>query len=56
MFEKAGVNVSVVQGALPPEALQHMKARGKDFGEPPFEFKAMGKQRPKETAVEPLKH
>ncbi|XP_022665621.1 oxygen-dependent coproporphyrinogen-III oxidase-like [Varroa jacobsoni] len=42
VFEKAGVNVSVVQGALPPEALQHMKARGKDFGEPPFEFKAMG--------------
>ncbi|OQR80253.1 coproporphyrinogen-III oxidase-like [Tropilaelaps mercedesae] len=42
VFEKAGVNISVVQGPLPAAALHHMKARGKDFGKPPFGFKAMG--------------
>lgn len=42
VFEKAGINVSVVQGDLPPAALQHMKSRGKNFGEGPFQFKAMG--------------
>ncbi|KAG5339219.1 HEM6 oxidase, partial [Acromyrmex heyeri] len=29
VFEKAGVNVSVVTGMLPPNAVQQMKARGK---------------------------
>lgn len=29
VFEKAGVNVSVVTGILPPNAIQQMKARGK---------------------------
>ncbi|XP_039288864.1 oxygen-dependent coproporphyrinogen-III oxidase [Nilaparvata lugens] len=31
IFEKAGVNISVVSGMLPPAAIQQMKARGKNF-------------------------
>ena len=40
MFEKAGVNVSVVHGRLPPAAVAQMNARGKklpsDSGSLPF--------------------
>jgi len=38
VFEKAGVNISVVQGKLPPGAVQQMRARGKKLtaGELPF--------------------
>lgn len=31
VFEKAGVNISVVHGILPPAAVQQMKSRGKQF-------------------------
>ena len=31
IFEKAGVNISVVYGILPPAAVQQMKSRGKQF-------------------------
>lgn len=31
VFEKAGVNISVVYGFLPPAAVQQMKSRGKQF-------------------------
>jgi len=31
VFEKAGVNISVVHGMLPPAAVQQMKSRGKQF-------------------------
>lgn len=31
VFEKAGVNISVVHGMLPPAAIQQMKSRGKQF-------------------------
>ena len=31
VFEKAGVNVSVVHGNLPPPAVAQMRARGRDF-------------------------
>lgn len=31
VFERAGVNISVVKGILPPAAVQEMKARGHDF-------------------------
>lgn len=30
-FEKAGVNVSVVHGMLPADAMRQMRARGKDL-------------------------
>lgn len=33
VFEKAGVNVSVVTGSLPPAAVQQMRARGKQLTE-----------------------
>ncbi|XP_017858632.1 PREDICTED: oxygen-dependent coproporphyrinogen-III oxidase [Drosophila arizonae] len=33
VFEKAGVNVSVVTGSLPPAAVQQMRSRGKDLAE-----------------------
>jgi coproporphyrinogen III oxidase len=33
VFEKAGVNISVVHGDLPPQAAQQMRARGKTFKE-----------------------
>ncbi|XP_065055254.1 oxygen-dependent coproporphyrinogen-III oxidase-like [Rhopilema esculentum] len=32
VFEKAGVNISVVHGRLPPEAVKQMRSRGKDIG------------------------
>ncbi len=32
-FEKAGVNVSVVHGRLPPDAVKQMNARGKGIKE-----------------------
>lgn len=31
VFEKAGVNISVVYGILPPQAVQQMRSRGKQF-------------------------
>lgn len=31
VFEKAGVNISIVQGIMDPQAIQHMKKRGKDL-------------------------
>lgn len=31
VFEKAGVNISVVYGILPPQAVQQMRSRGKKF-------------------------
>ena len=44
MFEKAGVNVSVVYGKLPPAAVARMRAdkRGHDFGNEPLPFFATG--------------
>ncbi|XP_008485182.1 oxygen-dependent coproporphyrinogen-III oxidase [Diaphorina citri] len=37
VFEKAGVNISVVSGSLPPPAVAQMRARGKkNFGEGHF--------------------
>lgn len=33
IFEKAGVNISVVWGFLPPAAVQQMKSRGKHFSD-----------------------
>lgn len=33
IFEKAGVNISVVHGMLPPAAIQQMKSRGKQFAD-----------------------
>ncbi len=33
VFEKAGVNISVVHGKLPPQAVKQMKSRGKDLPE-----------------------
>lgn len=42
VFEKAGVNISVVSGTLPPGAVQQMRARGKDLGNDPMPFFAAG--------------
>lgn len=42
VFEKAGVNVSVVHGTLPPAAVNQMRARGKQMGEGPLQFTALG--------------
>ncbi|KZC10040.1 Coproporphyrinogen-III oxidase [Dufourea novaeangliae] len=42
VFEKAGVNVSVVTGTLPPSATQQMRARGKKMQEGPVPFFAAG--------------
>ncbi|XP_077977211.1 oxygen-dependent coproporphyrinogen-III oxidase-like [Glandiceps talaboti] len=42
VFEKGGVNISVVKGKLPPAAVQQMKSRGKDIGEGPLPFFAAG--------------
>lgn len=42
IFEKAGVNVSVVHGTLPPGAIQQMRARGKSLGEGSLPFFAAG--------------
>lgn len=33
VFEKAGVNISVVKGHLPPQAVQQMRSRGKKLSE-----------------------
>lgn len=42
VFEKAGVNISVVHGLLPVGAIQQMKARGKNLKEGPLPFFAAG--------------
>lgn len=42
VFEKAGVNISVVSGNLPPAAAAQMKARGKKIGEGKLPFFAAG--------------
>lgn len=42
VFEKAGVNISVVTGTLPPGAVQQMKSRGKLLDEGPLPFFAAG--------------
>jgi len=41
-FEKAGVNVSVVHGVLPPSAVGQMRARGKDLKGKELPFFAAG--------------
>lgn len=41
-FEKAGVNVSVVHGMLPADAMRQMRARGKDLPEKELPFFAAG--------------
>ncbi|XP_041979767.1 oxygen-dependent coproporphyrinogen-III oxidase isoform X2 [Aricia agestis] len=42
VFEKAGVNISVVSGTLPPPAVQQMKSRGKNFENKELPFFAAG--------------
>ncbi|KAF4522739.1 hypothetical protein B566_EDAN009284 [Ephemera danica] len=42
VFEKAGVNISVVSGHLPPAAVAQMRARGKVLGDGPLPFWAVG--------------
>ncbi|KAK2575889.1 hypothetical protein KPH14_007258 [Odynerus spinipes] len=42
VFEKAGVNISVVSGTLPPGAIQQMRARGKKMEEGSLPFFAAG--------------
>ncbi|CAG9562291.1 unnamed protein product [Danaus chrysippus] len=42
VFEKAGVNISVVSGILPPPAVQQMKTRGKNFENKELPFFAAG--------------
>lgn len=43
VFEKAGVNISVVNGKLPPQAVQQMRSRGKLLPENvPLDFFASG--------------
>lgn len=42
VFEKAGVNISVVHGTLPPNAIQQMRARGKKMQEGSLPFHAIG--------------
>jgi len=43
VFEKAGVNISVVHGMLPPAAVKQMKGRGKDLpGNRELPFYAVG--------------
>lgn len=42
VFEKAGVNISVVSGKLPPGAVQQMKSRGKKFSDGELPFFAAG--------------
>lgn len=41
-FEKAGVNVSVVHGVLPADAMRQMRARGKDLPIKELPFFAAG--------------
>ncbi|KAF5272991.1 hypothetical protein FQA39_LY07640 [Lamprigera yunnana] len=42
IFEKAGVNISVVSGHLPPSAVAQMRSRGKHLGEGHLPFFATG--------------
>lgn len=42
VFEKAGVNISVVKGHLPPGAVQQMRTRGKKLSEGKLPFFAAG--------------
>ncbi|KAK0183173.1 hypothetical protein PV327_001240 [Microctonus hyperodae] len=42
VFEKAGVNISVVSGELPPGAIQQMRARGKKMNDGTLPFFAAG--------------
>lgn len=42
VFEKAGVNISVVSGKLPAAAVQQMKSRGKNLSDGPLPFFAAG--------------
>ncbi|XP_015121056.1 oxygen-dependent coproporphyrinogen-III oxidase [Diachasma alloeum] len=42
VFEKAGVNISVVSGNLPPGAVRQMRARGKELDEGSLPFFAAG--------------
>lgn len=42
VFEKAGVNISVVTGNLPPGAVQQMRTRGKKLGDGALPFFAAG--------------
>ncbi|XP_011504956.1 PREDICTED: oxygen-dependent coproporphyrinogen-III oxidase [Ceratosolen solmsi marchali] len=42
VFEKAGVNTSVVTGTLPQSAVQQMRARGKHMDDGPLPFFAAG--------------
>ncbi|XP_063621888.1 oxygen-dependent coproporphyrinogen-III oxidase [Cydia splendana] len=42
VFEKAGVNISVVSGTLPPAAVQQMRSRGKNLENSELPFFAAG--------------
>ncbi|XP_013166009.1 PREDICTED: oxygen-dependent coproporphyrinogen-III oxidase isoform X2 [Papilio xuthus] len=42
VFEKAGVNISVVSGTLPPAAVQQMRSRGKNLQSSELPFFAAG--------------
>ncbi|XP_055612128.1 oxygen-dependent coproporphyrinogen-III oxidase [Uranotaenia lowii] len=42
VFEKAGVNISVVHGKLPPGAIQQMRSRGKKLADGELPFFAAG--------------
>lgn len=42
VFEKAGVNISVVSGVLSPAAVAQMRSRGKQFGGDSLDFFAAG--------------
>lgn len=42
VFEKAGVNISVVHGVLPPQAVQQMRTRGKKLSDGKLKFFAAG--------------
>ncbi|GAB1606342.1 oxygen-dependent coproporphyrinogen-III oxidase-like [Argonauta hians] len=42
VFEKAGVNISVVRGTLPVEAVRQMRARGKEMADTALPFFACG--------------
>lgn len=42
VFEKAGVNISVVSGTLPAAAVEQMRSRGKNLSEGPLPFFAAG--------------
>ena len=42
VFEKAGVNISVVHGILPPGAVSQMKSRGKNLQGSSLPFYALG--------------